>query len=230
MSTALSNTLRSGPDGRGRFGEFGGRFVAETLMPLILELETAYEAAKADPSFQTELDGLFVDAELWRGGVGRILVERAKDYGREHAASWLNVVGNPHAKGFYAACGFVTYGSFETEFGPGLLMYEKSGNGDRFFPRSMPAAEAIALARSAGVPAAVREQEPRRIVEAGIVADHQERGGGAIGGLDRGQDGLGAAFVKAVFVAGRRRGRERRRHALPGLARALRGRDKDPVG
>src|SRR5271154_5710018 len=56
MSTALPNTLRSGPDGRGRFGEFGGRFVAETLMPLILELETAYEAAKADPSFQSEID------------------------------------------------------------------------------------------------------------------------------------------------------------------------------
>jgi tryptophan synthase beta chain len=56
MNKALPNSLRSGPDGRGRFGEFGGRFVAETLMPLILELETAYEAAKADPSFQTELD------------------------------------------------------------------------------------------------------------------------------------------------------------------------------
>src|SRR6202162_440222 len=55
MSTALPNTLRSGPDGRGRFGEFGGRVVAETLMRLILELETAYEAAKADPSFQTQL-------------------------------------------------------------------------------------------------------------------------------------------------------------------------------
>jgi tryptophan synthase beta chain len=52
----IPNTLRSGPDGRGRFGEFGGRFVAETLMPLILELETAYEAAKADPSFQREID------------------------------------------------------------------------------------------------------------------------------------------------------------------------------
>jgi tryptophan synthase beta chain len=52
----LPNTLRAGPDGRGRFGAFGGRFVAETLMPLILELEDAYEAAKADPSFQTELD------------------------------------------------------------------------------------------------------------------------------------------------------------------------------
>jgi tryptophan synthase beta chain len=56
MNKALPNSLRSGPDGRGRFGEFGGRFVAETLMPLILELGAAYEAAKADSSFQTELD------------------------------------------------------------------------------------------------------------------------------------------------------------------------------
>jgi tryptophan synthase beta chain len=56
MNNVIPNTLRNGPDGRGRFGEFGGRFVAETLMPLILELETAYEAAKADPSFQAELD------------------------------------------------------------------------------------------------------------------------------------------------------------------------------
>ena len=50
------NSLRNGPDGRGRFGEFGGRFVAETLMPLILEVEQAYAAAKADPAFQVELD------------------------------------------------------------------------------------------------------------------------------------------------------------------------------
>jgi tryptophan synthase beta chain len=52
----LPNSLRSGPDARGRFGAYGGRFVAETLMPPILELEEAYEAAKADPSFQKELD------------------------------------------------------------------------------------------------------------------------------------------------------------------------------
>ncbi len=50
------NTLRSGPDERGRFGIFGGRFVAETLMPLVLELDQAYEAAKADPAFRQELD------------------------------------------------------------------------------------------------------------------------------------------------------------------------------
>ncbi|MES2861993.1 MAG: hypothetical protein V4701_11000, partial [Pseudomonadota bacterium] len=37
------------PDSEGRFGPYGGRFVAETLMPLVLELNEAYEAAKADP-------------------------------------------------------------------------------------------------------------------------------------------------------------------------------------
>jgi tryptophan synthase beta chain len=52
------NTYRGGPDDRGFFGLFGGRFVAETLMPLILELERAYAAARADPSFQRELDEL----------------------------------------------------------------------------------------------------------------------------------------------------------------------------
>ena len=44
------------PDARGRFGDFGGRYVAETLMPPILELEKAYEDAKADPAFIAELD------------------------------------------------------------------------------------------------------------------------------------------------------------------------------
>ncbi|MGI9392791.1 MAG: tryptophan synthase subunit beta [Parvibaculales bacterium] len=46
------------PDKNGRFGEYGGRFVAETLMPLILEVEAAYEAAKKDPAFQKQLDSL----------------------------------------------------------------------------------------------------------------------------------------------------------------------------
>ena len=56
-----ANSFRSGPDARGRFGAFGGRFVAETLMPLILEVEQAYEAAKADPAFQPELDRYLKD-------------------------------------------------------------------------------------------------------------------------------------------------------------------------
>ncbi len=56
--TAQPNTYRAGPDERGFFGLFGGRFVAETLMPLILELEQAYTAAKADPEFREELTRL----------------------------------------------------------------------------------------------------------------------------------------------------------------------------
>jgi tryptophan synthase beta chain len=52
------NTYRGGPDERGHFGLYGGRFVAETLIPLVLDLEQAYADAKADPSFQVELDGL----------------------------------------------------------------------------------------------------------------------------------------------------------------------------
>jgi tryptophan synthase beta chain len=51
------NTYRGGPDERGHFGLYGGRFVAETLMPLILDLERAYSEAKADPSFKAEMDG-----------------------------------------------------------------------------------------------------------------------------------------------------------------------------
>jgi tryptophan synthase beta chain len=57
-TTATPNTFRTGPDDAGHFGLYGGRFVAETLMPLILELEAAYNAAKADPEFEAELSGL----------------------------------------------------------------------------------------------------------------------------------------------------------------------------
>ncbi|MDF2234654.1 tryptophan synthase subunit beta [Albimonas sp. CAU 1670] len=59
------NSFRSGPDERGRFGIFGGRFVSETLMPLILDLEAEYTRAKDDPSFWAEMD------DLWANYVGR---------------------------------------------------------------------------------------------------------------------------------------------------------------
>ncbi len=49
----LANSLRTGPDDRGHFGQFGGRYVAETLMPLILDLERHYEAAKAKDDIKT---------------------------------------------------------------------------------------------------------------------------------------------------------------------------------
>ncbi len=58
MSAAKPNTLRAGPDEAGHFGIYGGRFVAETLMPLILEVEKAYDEAKEDPAFHEELAAL----------------------------------------------------------------------------------------------------------------------------------------------------------------------------
>jgi len=52
----VPNSFRTGPDDTGHFGIFGGRFVAETLMPLILDLQKAYEDAKADPAYKAEMD------------------------------------------------------------------------------------------------------------------------------------------------------------------------------
>ena len=57
MNVRQPNSFRTGPDERGHFGIYGGRFVAETLMPLILDLERAYAHAKADPKFLSEMDG-----------------------------------------------------------------------------------------------------------------------------------------------------------------------------
>ena len=56
MSTPVPNSYRTGPDDNGLFGIYGGRFVAETLMPNILELEAAYAAALKDPSYAAEMD------------------------------------------------------------------------------------------------------------------------------------------------------------------------------
>ena len=58
MTISVPNSFRLGPDERGRFGLFGGRFVAETLMPLILDLEHHYEEARTDPAFKAEYEGL----------------------------------------------------------------------------------------------------------------------------------------------------------------------------
>jgi tryptophan synthase beta chain len=56
MSVQQPNSFRTGPDERGHFGIYGGRFVAETLMPLILDLEQAYAQAKTDPAFRNEME------------------------------------------------------------------------------------------------------------------------------------------------------------------------------
>ncbi len=57
-ATTTPNSFRNQPDDRGHFGQFGGRYVAETLMPLILDLEREYTAAKAAPAFKAEFDDL----------------------------------------------------------------------------------------------------------------------------------------------------------------------------
>ncbi len=83
MTKPLPNSFRSGPDDNGRFGIFGGRFVAETLMPLILDLEQAYAQAKDDPAFHEEL------TSLHKHYVGRpsplYFAERITDHVRETA-------------------------------------------------------------------------------------------------------------------------------------------------
>jgi tryptophan synthase beta chain len=56
--TETLNTYRAGPDENGHFGIYGGRYVAETLMPLLREVEEAYETAKADPAFRAEFNNL----------------------------------------------------------------------------------------------------------------------------------------------------------------------------
>jgi tryptophan synthase beta chain len=65
VSNNLVNTLKNGPDKNGRFGDYGGMFVSETLMPLILQLRDEYEKAKTDSIFWDEMN------DLWKNYVGR---------------------------------------------------------------------------------------------------------------------------------------------------------------
>jgi GNAT superfamily N-acetyltransferase len=70
----------------------------------------------------TELDALFVEPSIQRRGIGRMLVEHCAKVARTLGSTSLHVVGNPHAEKFYLACGFKLFGTFETRFGPGLLL------------------------------------------------------------------------------------------------------------
>jgi GNAT superfamily N-acetyltransferase len=73
----------------------------------------------------SELDALFVDPGIQRQGIGRLLVEHCAKVARLAGSTTLHVVGNPHAQKFYLACGFKLVGTFETRFGPGLLLRKK---------------------------------------------------------------------------------------------------------
>jgi GNAT superfamily N-acetyltransferase len=68
-----------------------------------------------------ELDGLFVEPDLWGGGIGRALVDAAAHEARGKGLS-LTVIANPRARGFYENCGFRVEGEEQTRFGPGLRM------------------------------------------------------------------------------------------------------------
>ena len=81
-----------------------------------------FPAVLTRPDGNADLDALFVEPGLWKQGVGRLLVEHCAGVARGRASRVLHVVGNPHAEGFYTACGFRTAGTVETRFGAGLLM------------------------------------------------------------------------------------------------------------
>jgi GNAT superfamily N-acetyltransferase len=95
----------------------GGVFVAEVDGSL-----KGFAAILPREDGDSELDGLFVEPEAWRQGVGRALVEHCCSAARSAGASSLHVVGNPHAEGFYALCGFRMLGTKQMQFGVGLLM------------------------------------------------------------------------------------------------------------
>lgn len=68
-----------------------------------------------------ELDGLFVEPDLWRSGVGAVLVETVTHEARRKGLT-LSVIANPAALGFYERCGFAVEGEAQTRFGPALRM------------------------------------------------------------------------------------------------------------
>ena len=79
-------------------------------------------AVVLDQNGMAELDGLFVEPELWRRGIGSALVEDAVHNARSRGVSLMTVVANPGAREFYERCGFTVEATAETRFGPALRM------------------------------------------------------------------------------------------------------------
>ena len=79
-------------------------------------------AVLLDQDGAAELDGLFVEPELWRQGIGSALVEEAVHAARRRGLSLVTVVAAPAAKDFYERCGFTVEGAADTRFGPALRM------------------------------------------------------------------------------------------------------------
>lgn len=95
----------------------GGVFVAEWQGTIV-----GFAAVEPREDGESELDALFVDPNMRRRGIARSLIEHCAEVARTRKSAALCVVGNPHAKDFYLACGFNLIGTTETRFGPGLLM------------------------------------------------------------------------------------------------------------
>ena len=95
----------------------GGVFVAEVSGAVM-----GFAAILPREHGDFELDALFVEPQAWRQGIGRALVDHCAAAARAAGAESLHVVGNPHAEGFYSACGFETIGTKQMRFGIGLLM------------------------------------------------------------------------------------------------------------
>jgi N-acetylglutamate synthase-like GNAT family acetyltransferase len=97
--------------------ESGGVFIAEESGSIM-----GFAAILPRSDGDSELDALFVEPETWRQGVGRALVEHCCLAAKASGARAIHVVGNPHAAGFYEACGFKQVGIKRMRFGVGLLM------------------------------------------------------------------------------------------------------------
>src|SRR4051812_6866110 len=81
-----------------------------------------FSAGGPRPGGGAELGALFVEPHFWKHGLGRRLVEPVAKVARLRAATFLHVIGNPHAEGFYVSCGFRVTGTIDTRFGVGLDM------------------------------------------------------------------------------------------------------------
>ena len=95
----------------------GGVFVSEWKGAIV-----GFAAILPRADGESELDALFVEPHMQRRRIGRSLIEHCAEAARKRGSTALHVVGNPHAKSFYAACGFEVIGTTETRFGQGLLM------------------------------------------------------------------------------------------------------------
>jgi GNAT superfamily N-acetyltransferase len=100
-----------------------GQIAAGDVFVLELDGQVAgFAALLSKPDGDIELDGLFVEPDIRRRGIGRMLVQHCAQVALDRGSCALRVIGNPHAEAFYLSCGFIQTGWIETRFGPGQQM------------------------------------------------------------------------------------------------------------